>query len=634
MTGQMRVVVEVLIEMRDVAQVRTLVEAISDGEGRIEAQAIVEALAYDVDIALARAVAEVIMDPTWQEEIAAVGMQELMDALRVAQGHSLLSTLLHIVEPTDAEKRSKWLAQTGVMIALARVQDRAPISGLIHSGSEQPFDPEKEGLMQMAVALGYALDQHIPEAMAMIDAVEALLRAFPDADALVLTAKMLVLTLAQRWEDALALLEQIGNDDLRTLSQVLMVSALAQAKRWEDTHALLAQITNEEVRTQTQVLMVGALAQAEHWEETYELLAQITNEEARIQAQAVIVDGLISIQEWETAITIAQEIAYVQKRAEVQRYLGQALAAAHRFDLAQALIETMGNNEHESRLIRRRRRRDVADERIAVQVAVSAALVAAQRWEEAQANIQAMIAQARHIVPTNQIGVVQTQVAEALAQTQRLEEALGLIDQITNAEQRAQAQRQVVAALAQTERLEEAIGLLDQIADAKQRAQARWQVVVAQAQGQRLDEVLSRLDQLTDVEQRIKAQVALAIALAQALRLDEAYYLVTQITDILQRAPALWAIAEQIPDWAPSDTSLRVHLGTAPLDLKTIIHSPPPLPHLPTVLTLVQHQWSQATRRDDLYNLLPAATPLFLADPTLLPQILAGEQWVQEQLTW
>jgi hypothetical protein len=49
-------------------------------------------------------------------------------------------------------------------------------------------------------------------------------------------------------------------------------------------------------------------------------------------------------------------------------------------------------------------------------------------------------------------------------------------------------------------------------------------------------------------------------------------------------------------------------------------------------LSLVQRLWSQATHRDDLYALLPAAMPLFATDPTLLPQILAGEQWVNDQL--
>ena len=51
-------------------------------------------------------------------------------------------------------------------------------------------------------------------------------------------------------------------------------------------------------------------------------------------------------------------------------------------------------------------------------------------------------------------------------------------------------------------------------------------------------------------------------------------------------------------------------------------------------LGLVQRLWSQAQTRDDLYALLPAAAPLFVADPTLLPQILAGEEWVKDQLRW
>jgi hypothetical protein len=66
-------------------------------------------------------------------------------------------------------------------------------------------------------------------------------------------------------------------------------------------------------------------------------------------------------------------------------------------------------------------------------------------------------------------------------------------------------------------------------------------------------------------------------------------------------------------------------------DLSNLIRT---LPHLPTVLTLVQRLWSQAQTRDDLYDLLPAAAPLFVADPTLLPQILAGEEWVKDQLRW
>jgi hypothetical protein len=37
---------------------------------------------------------------------------------------------------------------------------------------------------------------------------------------------------------------------------------------------------------------------------------------------------------------------------------------------------------------------------------------------------------------------------------------------------------------------------------------------------------------------------------------------------------------------------------------------------------------NRAQTRDDLYDLLPAAASLFIADPTLLPQTLAGEQWI------
>jgi phosphohistidine phosphatase SixA len=123
-------------------------------------------------------------------------------------------------------------------------------------------------------------------------------------------------------------------------------------------------------------------------------------------------------------------------------------------------------------------------------------------------------------------------------------------------------------------------------------------------------------------------------ALAQAQRLEEARYLATRIATSQQRARAFLTIAAQHAALEQWDTLLPILCDTAALDRHAAVRFISTLPHLPTVQTLVQQLWSQAQTRDDLYALLRAATPLFAADPTLLPQILAGEQWVQEQLTW
>jgi hypothetical protein len=126
-------------------------------------------------------------------------------------------------------------------------------------------------------------------------------------------------------------------------------------------------------------------------------------------------------------------------------------------------------------------------------------------------------------------------------------------------------------------------------------------------------------------------------ALARVERLGEARALTQQINDEEKRAEALIVIAQGWVATAQWDAVIHLIIEAATITTErneAISDFLSTLPHLPAVLTLVQHLWSQATRRDDLYALLPAAAPLFVADPTLHPQILASEDWVKEQLKW
>jgi thioredoxin-like negative regulator of GroEL len=161
--------------------------------------------------------------------------------------------------------------------------------------------------------------------------------------------------------------------------------------------------------------------------------------------------------------------------------------------------------------------------------------------------------------------------------------------------------------------------------------------VVALARAERFDEAGALAQQISDEGKRTAALKRVVGALAKAERFDEARTLTQQISDEGRRSEALITIAQDQAEVAQWEAIISVIGEAASITTRhygAISHFLSTLPHLPTVLTLVQRLWSQAQTRDALYALLPAAAPLFIADPTLLPQILAGEEWVKEQLRW
>jgi hypothetical protein len=162
-------------------------------------------------------------------------------------------------------------------------------------------------------------------------------------------------------------------------------------------------------------------------------------------------------------------------------------------------------------------------------------------------------------------------------------------------------------------------------------------VVEALARAERFDEARGLAQQIHSEGRRAAALAGVVEVLAGAKRFDEARALAQQISHEDWQARALIVIAQRWAEIAHWDAVIRVISEVVTITIRqydAISDFLSTLPHPPTVLILVQRLWSQATRRNDFYALLPAAAPLFVADPTLLSQILAGEKWVQEQLEW
>jgi hypothetical protein len=158
-------------------------------------------------------------------------------------------------------------------------------------------------------------------------------------------------------------------------------------------------------------------------------------------------------------------------------------------------------------------------------------------------------------------------------------------------------------------------------------------VVRVLLQVQQVDQALSLAQQRSGVGGRASALATVVGALAQAQQFEQAAVLAQQIQDDELRAEALRTLAQDMSQAAQRAAVIHVIRQSAtiasPFTISSFVSS---LPHLPTVLTLVQQLWSHTTTLCNLSTLLSAAAPLFVADPTLLPQILEGEQWVQEQL--
>jgi hypothetical protein len=234
-------------------------------------------------------------------------------------------------------------------------------------------------------------------------------------------------------------------------------------------------------------------------------------------------------------------------------------------------------------------------------------------------------------------------VVKALLLTKRIGDATMLAQGIHDRWKQADALAEVVKTLVQAQKIEEATALAKEIPDELRRVQILVEVIKTLMLADRVDDAIKIIQemnklvqQLTDKMKRAEMLLAVVRAMVEVQQIVEADKLAHQITVEDQRVEALVVIASHLAQTMQWEAVIRVISEAAAIETRdnaSIIHFISTLPHLPTVLTLVQRLWSQATRRDDLYALLPAA-PLFVADPTLLPQILEGEEWVKEQLRW
>jgi tetratricopeptide (TPR) repeat protein len=351
-----------------------------------------------------------------------------------------------------------------------------------------------------------------------------------------------------------------------------------------------------------------------------EIAGQIAEAQVRAEALGDVIEVLIANQQYDQARSLAQKITEA-----VQQIVDKHIRA----NTLRRVVQVLATINQERGVIQVARQTPDAKMRAHMLGGLAQGLASIQQYEKATDLAQEAVRAVRQSQEVQAEDLAD--VAWTLAQAQQYTDALVLVQeavqaarQVKNTRERASALQTLARTLALVHRYPETFALIREVAETvRQTTHVQVQMMMLANAARVLFQIQEHGEALALIREVIEMG-------RQCENHRRRFGILQYLTQILKEE-AYWdevvSIVQEMTTVARTDhTSVSYDR-----DLSNLIRT---LPHLPTVLTLVQRLWSQAQTRDDLYDLLPAAAPLFVADPTLLPQILAGEEWVKDQLRW
>ena len=425
---------------------------------------------------------------------------------------------------------------------------------------------------------------------------------------------------------AIAVAQAIEHPWLRIETLRAVAEAQAEAGLWEAAEATARTIENAKARASALRAVAEAQAEAGLWEAAEATARAIEDADTRAYALISVARAQAEAGLWDAATTTARAIENASPRASALSAVAKAQAAAGERSVALALLDEA---------VTTARTIENVDTRAYTLSTVAEAQAAAGLWDAATTT--ARVIEQEYTRASALSAVVQTQAAAGA-----WDAAITTARAIEDASTRARALGAVAKAQAAAGAWEAATTTARAIEDASTRARALGAVAKAQAAAGAWDAATTTARAIEDASTR--AEALGAVAQAQAVGgersaalalLDEAITTTRAIEAASTRAYALRAVAQAqvaagLRDEAMTTARTIEDADTRASTLSAVARAQAAAGEYAKLRNLVQSAWRQATTRDEMWGLLSLANHFIIADPPLVPALLAGADWVTE----
>ena len=428
------------------------------------------------------------------------------------------------------------------------------------------------------------------------------------------------------WEAAEATARAIEDADTRAYALISVARAQAEAGLWDAATTTARAIENADTRAYALSAVAKAQAAAGLWDAATTTARAIEDADTRAYALISVARAQAEAGLWDAATTTARAIENASPRASALSAVAKAQAAAGERSVALALLDEA---------VTTARTIENVDTRAYTLSTVAEAQAAAGLWDAATTT--ARVIEQEYTRASALSAVVQTQAAAGA-----WDAAITTARAIEDASTRARALGAVAKAQAAAGAWEAATTTARAIEDASTRARALGAVAKAQAAAGAWDAATTTARAIEDASTR--AEALGAVAQAQAVGgersaalalLDEAITTTRAIEAASTRAYALRAVAQAqvaagLRDEAMTTARTIEDADTRASTLSAVARAQAAAGEYAKLRNLVQSAWRQATTRDEMWGLLSLANHFIIADPPLVPALLAGADWVTE----